>query len=216
MATTALIVEIIVIGAFALVWVSLFIIRFLGLDVSLISDWLIFHKDWSTGFVLASVVISYQLGWSVNQLSYFLARTTFNKTIRSRVFKDQYNNFDSIKATVYMQGSPFTVEKVKERLSVVRLTRSAFLNFLLISMGLFMLEKWQAGIVTLGITIILFIQAKDMYSLYCNQIFNAYKVIKLNEEKPNQVQGKNTSLKPLPVSKSRRTKREVEGSDSAR
>lgn len=214
MATTALIVEIIVIGAFALVWVLLFIIKFSGLDLSLISDWLILYKDWATAVVLASVVISYQLGWSVNQLSYFFARKTFNKTIRSRVFKEEYKNFNSIKATVYMQGSPFTVEKIKERLSVVRLTRSAFLNFLLISIALFTLEKWQVGIVTLVITIVLFIQANDMYSLYCNQIFDAYKVINLNQEKPNQIQVKNTGLKPL--SKSRRTKRAVDGGDSPR
>jgi hypothetical protein len=191
MATTALIVEIIVIGAFALVWVALFIIRFLGLDVSLISDWLVLYKDWSTGIVLASVVISYQLGWSVNQLSYFFARKTFNKTIKSRVFKDEYKNFDSIKATVYMQGSPF-VEKVKERLSVVRLTRSAFMNFLLISIGLFTLKQWQIGFVTLAVTIVLFIQANDMYFLYCNQIFNAYKVINPDKEKQHQIQSKKT------------------------
>lgn len=214
MATTALIVEIIVIGAFALVWVSLFIIRFLGLDISLMSEWLILYKDWSTAVVLASVVISYQLGWSVNQLSYFLARKTFNKTIRSRIFKEEHKNFESIKATVFMQGSPFTMEKIKERLSVVRLTRSAFLNFLLISIGLFTIEKWQVGIATLGITIVLFIQANDMYSLYCHQIFNAYKVINLKQENPNQSQGKNTALKPL--AKSRRTRRAVDSGDSPR
>ena len=190
MATTALIVEIIVIGAFALVWVALFIIKFSGLDVSLIPGWLVLYKDWSTGIVLASIVISYQLGWSVNQLSYFFARETFNKIIKARVFKDEFKNFDSIKAIVYMQGSPFVVEKVKERLSVVRLTRSAFINFLLISIGLFALEKWQMGFVTSAITIVLFIQANDMYSLYCNQIFNAYRVINPSKEKQHQIQSK--------------------------
>ena len=209
MATTALIVEIIVIGDFALVWVSLFIIKFLGLDISLISDWLILYKDWSTAIVLAFVVISYQLGWSVNQLSYFVARKTFNKTIKSRLFKEEHKSFDLIKATVFMQGSPFTIEKIKERLSVVRLTRSAFLNFSLISIGLFTIEKWQVGIVTLGITIVLFIQANDMYTLYCQQIFNAYKVINLKQESPNQSQEKHTDVKPL--SKSRRTQRAADG-----
>ncbi len=190
MATTSLIVEIIVIGVFALVWVALFIIKFFGLDVSLISDWLVLYKDWSTGVVLMSVAISYQLGWSVNQISYFFARKTFNKTIKLRVFKDEYKNFEAIKATVYMQGSSFVVEKIKERLSVVRLTRSAFMNFLLISIGLFALEKWQMGFVTLAVTIVLYIQANDMYSLYCNQIFNAYKVINPNKEKQHQIQSK--------------------------
>lgn len=195
MATTSLIVEIIVIGAFALVWVTLFIFKFFGLDVSLVSEWLVLYKDWSTVIALISIVVSYQLGWSVNQLSYFFARNTFNKTIKSRIFKDEYENFDSIKATVYMRGSPFAVEKVKERLSVVRLTRSAFMNFLLISIGLFTLEKWEAGFVTLGITIILFIQASDMYSLYCKQVFNSYKAINPNQEKQNQVQGKKVKAK---------------------
>jgi len=190
MATTALIVEIIVIGAFALIWVALFVIKFVGLDVSLISDWLVLYKDWSAGIVLASVVISYQLGWSVNQISYFFARKTFNKAIKLRVFKDDYKNFESIKATVYMQGSPFAVEKLKERLSVVRLTRSAFMNFLFISIGLFSLNKWQMGFVTLAITIIFFIQANDIYLLYCNQIFNAYKAINSSIENRHLSQSK--------------------------
>jgi hypothetical protein len=210
MATTALIVEILVIGAFALIWVALFVISIFGLDESLISDWVVLYKDWSTGIILMSIAVAYQLGWSVNQLSYFFARKTFNKTIRVKVFKDEHKNFDSIKNKVLMQGSSFVVEKIQERLSVVRLTRSAFLNFLLISIGLFALGKWQVGLATLGISIILFIQANDMYTLYCHQIFNAYKVINPNLEK----QGNNEDLKP--VSKSRRTKRAADGGDSAR
>lgn len=190
MATTALIVEIIVIGAFALIWVVLFTIKFIGLDISLLSDWLVLYKDWSTGVVLAAVVISYQLGWSVNQISYFFARKTFNKAIKLKVFKDEYKNFESIKATVYMQGSSFAVEKLKERLSVVRLTRSAFMNFLFISIALFTLNNWQMGLAALFLTIILFVQANDIYSLYCNQIFNAFKVIKSSNEKKHQIQGK--------------------------
>jgi len=163
MATTSLIVEIIVIGVFALVWVILFVFRFSGLDLSLIPQWLVVYKDWSTAIALIAIVISYQLGWSVNQLSYFIARHTFNKPIRLKVLQDQYQNFDSIKNTVYVKGSLFAVEKVKERLSVVRLTRSAFINFLLITLGLFTLEKWTVGFVAAGITYILFVQAKDIY-----------------------------------------------------
>ena len=212
MATTALIVEILVICSFALVWVSLFITKFFGLDASLVSAWLVLYKDWSTGIVLMSIAIAYQLGWSVNQLSYFFARKTFNKTIRVKVFKDEHKNFDSIKNKVLIQSSSFVVEKIHERLSVVRLTRSAFLNFLLISIGLFALEKWKVGLATLVISIILFAQANDIYSLYCNQIFNAYKVINLNLEKQNQ--GDNENLKP--VSKSHRTKRAADGGDSPR
>lgn len=195
LATTSLIVEIIVIGAFALVWVILFVFKFSGLDLSLIPEWLVAYKDWSTLVAFMSLVISYQLGWSVNQFSYFFARNTYNKTIKAKVFKNQYQNFDSIKSTVYMKGSSFAVEKVKERLSVVRLTRSAFMNFLLISIGLLLLEKWAAGFVTMGITLILFAQATDMYTLYCQQIFNSYKVIKSNEEKQKKVQGKNVKVK---------------------
>lgn len=201
MATTALIVEILVIGTFALVWVALFVIKIFGVDASLVSAWLVQYKDWSTGIILMSIAIAYQLGWSVNQLSYFFARNTFNKKIRMRVFKNKHENFDTIKNKVLMQGSSFVVEKILERLSVVRLTRSAFLNFLLISIALFTLGNWQLGLASLGISIILFVQANDIYSLYCKQIFNAYKVINSNSEK----QVDNENLKP--ASKSHRAKR---------
>ncbi|MBP8056848.1 MAG: hypothetical protein KA314_13505 [Chloroflexi bacterium] len=195
MATTALIVEMIVIGTFGLGWVALFAFKFFGLEMSDVSGWLVQYKDWSTGIVLIAIVVAYQLGWMVNQLSYFLARNTFNKPIKSKVFKDEVKNYDSIKTMVYMQGSPLIVEKVKERLSVVRLTRSAFVNFLLISIGLFVLEKWQAGLVALGITVVFFILARDMYSLYCNQVFNAYKVISVKQGKQFEDQIKSENLK---------------------
>jgi hypothetical protein len=82
MSTTALLVEIIVIGAFGLEWVAHFYFKALDLDVSMVSTWLTDYKDWSNGIVLLTLALSYQLGWSVNQLSYFLARNTFNKTIK--------------------------------------------------------------------------------------------------------------------------------------
>jgi hypothetical protein len=195
LATTSLIVEIIVIGVFALVWVMLFIFKFLGLDLSLIPEWLILYKDWSTVVALIMLIVSYQLGWLVNQLSYFIAGKTFNKPIKSFVFKDQYQNYDSIKTTVYMNGSSFAVEKVKERLSVVRLTRAAFINFLLISIALFWLNNKEMGYIAVGITIIMFVQALYIYYLYCQQIFNSYKVIKSNEEEQKKVQGKKVKTK---------------------
>jgi hypothetical protein len=195
MATTSHIVEIIVIGAFALVWVTLFIFRFSGLDISLVHQWLVAYKDWSNLATLIALIVSYQLGWSTNQLSYLLARNTFNKKIKSKVFQDQYPIFDSIKSTVYMEGSSFAVEKVKERLSVVRLTRSAFINFFLITFGLFTLGEWAAAIVTAAITYILFAQSKDMYNLYCQQIFNSYKVIESNKKKQKKESVKKTRTK---------------------
>jgi len=197
MATTALIVEIVVIGAFALMWIGLFVFKFFGLDVTIVSSWFSQYKDWSTGVVLMSIAISYQLGWSVNQFSYFVARKTFNKTIKKKVFKNEYENYDSIKATVFVKGSQFILDNIRERLSVVRLTRSAFINFLLISIGFFALENWYVGFVVLGITIILFIQANDIYTQYCNQIFNAYKVI--NQDNPKsekQLKDKSDKRKP--------------------
>ena len=178
MATTALIVEIIVIGAFALIWVALFVFKFFGLDITTVSGWLLQYKDWSTGAVLMAIAISYQLGWSVNQLSYFVARNTFNITIKKKIFKNEYENYNIIKAAVFIKGSTFILDNIRERLSVVRLTRSAFVNFLLISIGFFVLGNWQLGLVVLGVTIILFVQANDIYAQYCNQIYNAFKVIK--------------------------------------
>ncbi len=177
MSTTTLVAEVVVIGAFALVWVALFVFRFFGLDSATVSSWFTQYKDWSTGITLIAIAISYQLGWSVNQLSYFIARKTFNKMIKSKIFKNEYQNYDSIKTTVFMKGSPFMLDKIRERLSVVRLTRSACLNLLLISVGFFTLGQWYLGLIALGITVLFYIQANDIYTLYCRHIFNAYETI---------------------------------------
>ena len=100
------------------------------------------------------------------------------------------------KLTVFMKGSPFMLDKIRERLSVVRLTRSACVNFLLISIGLFALEKWYLGLVALGVTILLFLQANDIYTLYCRHIFNAHKVITQDSQNAEkQFKNKNNKSK---------------------
>jgi len=177
MSTTTLMAEVIVIGAFALIWVALFVFKLFGLDLATVSSWFSQYKDWSTAVTLIAVVVSYQLGWSINQLSYFIARKTFNKIIKSRIFKTQWQNYDAIKTAVFMRGSSFMLDKIRERLNVVRLTRSVCLNFLLISVGLFILGNWYLGLVTLGATVLFFIQACDIYAIYCRHILNAYAII---------------------------------------
>ena len=183
MATTALIVEMIIVGVFGLVWMGMLVFKLFNLDVSLIPDYLLLYKDWSTAVVLISIIVAYQLGWSLNQFSYFLGKRTFYNPVRLKVFKEDYKNFETIKATVLMQGSSYAIEKVKERLSAVRLTRSGAVNFFLISIGLFTYGQWLMGIIMAIVTIVFLLQAVDMYSTYCHQIFNSYKVINLEKKK---------------------------------
>jgi len=185
MATTALIVEILVVGVFGLIWVGLFVFKFFGLEVSTISNWLIQYKDWSTGAVLIFAAISYQLGWSINQFSYFVSRKKLNKSIRKKIFKENYDDYDLIKTTVFLKGTTPILDSIQERFSILRLTRSSSLNFLFISIGLFLLRQWGVGIVSLGISVVLLIQSNDIYAQYCSRILSTYKAI--NQENENKI-----------------------------
>lgn len=104
MATTSLVVEMIVIGVFALIWIILFAFKCFGLDIPTTLTWLSHYKDWATGIVVISIAIAYQLGWSVNRLGYLIARNTFNRTIRKNVFKNEYENYELIRTTVLMKA----------------------------------------------------------------------------------------------------------------
>lgn len=177
MATTALIVEIVVVGSFSLVWVFLFVFKFFGLDVTRVLIWLSLYKEWSTGVILVLAIVSYHLGWLINQVSYFITSWVFTTIIKSRVFKKDSQNYETIKATVFMKSAPFMLDSIREQYSVIRLARSAFVNCLLICIGLFTLDMWYLGLVALGISIIFFFLAYDMYTRYCTRLHYAYQVI---------------------------------------
>ena len=182
MAMTSFIVEIIVVGVFALIWVTIFVVRLSGLDIAVILDWFIQYKDWSTTITIFIMAIAYQLGWLVNQLGYFLGKKTFDKNIEKEVFTNQNESFHYIKTMVLAESSSFVVENIKERLSVIRLIRSALINFFFISFALFFIGRWELGIAGLTIVFILFLQEQNVYRRYCNQILNAYKIIKGKNE----------------------------------
>ncbi|MDJ0774186.1 MAG: hypothetical protein QNJ49_12310 [Mastigocoleus sp. MO_167.B18] len=177
MATTALIVEIIVVGIFSSIWLLLLVFKCYSLDPFSTLNWLSQYKDWSTFFLVIFLAVCYQLGWLINGLSYFISKRTFNKVIRDKILRCDAINYDLIRTTIFIKGSPFLLGKIREELSVVRLTRTATVNFLLISLMLFIYRSWILGTVVLLIFVFSFIQAYGAYKQYCGRIFSAYKVI---------------------------------------
>lgn len=181
MATTSLIAEIIVIGSFSLVWIMLFTFKFLGLDITALSDWFLTYKDWSTAILVALIVICYQLGWIINLVSSFIAGQTFGKRIMLRLFKGiavNDNEMEMIRATVQMKSSGYLQGRMREDLSVLRLSRSALINFFLIGVGFIMIGNLTGAFISLGIALISFLHAWYIYKRYYSRMLHAYQIIK--------------------------------------
>lgn len=177
MSTTALIVEILVIGCFSLIWIIINLLNIYNVTLQEFGQILIKYKDWSTALILFTIAVCYLLGWVMNLFSYFLMKKSLHKYIISKILKKDTPNYDKIKFRVFHEGSANVYNKIKEELSVVRLIRSASINFLLISISIFLYGKWDLGTVILLVSLICFLEYLLIYNRYVSRIYISYKII---------------------------------------
>lgn len=103
MATTAAIVEILVAGFLALIWLAMLIVSQANpVQVVKINGLFERYKDYNAVVLLGVLALSYQLGWIVNACTYWLGKV-YMVPLRRRVFGDSAKReiYDRIKAEVY-------------------------------------------------------------------------------------------------------------------
>ena len=128
MVTTALIVEIIVIGMSTLTWIVFFALAGLGLEFEHLKN---IDPAWAPLLGTAGIVLAYQIGWVVDYVVYqFYYYLRGVQKIKQDHIGD--NRWWEVNAAVHHRNSPATVATVRQSLSIVRITRTAVLNFILI------------------------------------------------------------------------------------
>ncbi|MDU9048602.1 MAG: hypothetical protein Q3M30_07105 [Candidatus Electrothrix sp. Rat3] len=167
MNTTSLIVEVLVGGFVALVWVFLIIIKAYGIDCTELDEFIVKYKDWSSVILFSIMAISYQLGWLMIHLSYLATHSTIIIPIRKIIFGDKHEDYRTIKNKVYCNSSSELMSGIEKDRSVIRLTRTGLLNFIIFSVVLVVYQLWWLSLTSLIISIICFMQLKAVYfSLY--------------------------------------------------
>jgi len=135
MATTSLIVEVLVIGMVALSAVLVFAT---GLANPATSQQLIriqgMIHDLSVPFAMPILAITYALGWIVNFVSERLFKILFQNRLRGSVFPDR-STYEDARITVLQRGSSELVHEVLIDRHIIRLGRAGVLNFGLLGIG---------------------------------------------------------------------------------
>ena len=179
MNTTSLIAEILVAGFFCLLWVILFSIAIYDIKFDEIKYLLDLLKDWSTTVLLISIAISYQLGWVILYVSNIVSHKIIMSTIRSNVFKEDEKNYNYIKNTVLAnEKSSLLIKNLDKDRSLIRLTRTGFINFLFIGIALAILKLWFASFICIIISLINIFELRVVYYSFYEKILHSYNLLK--------------------------------------
>ncbi|HEV7681509.1 MAG TPA: hypothetical protein VGO68_05270 [Pyrinomonadaceae bacterium] len=172
MATTSLVVELLIVGFFMVVWLVLWSVRLSLIDLEFLKQLSAFAQ--SLPGLMFITALSYQLGVAMNGISYTITKRFGPTHYRSQI--DPGVSFEAIKTKLLLEASQELNQVLTLRLSVVRLTRTGIVNFGLISAAMFSFggKIAMAGIVPLFIAAICAVGWRRAYRLYYGKVAYAY------------------------------------------
>lgn len=169
MATTSLVLEIVIMGAWAALWLSLLILRVSGASVGGLAAQAQLLKEWATPLILLLVAICYQLGSLVNTTGFVLIRALFGNKILAKNFPaDVCKSHRFAEAKVLQSGSADLIKGVYSSIPYMRLSRAAFLNFMLLGS---VVITFGGKLILLGLTFYLLSALSLMLSYRLEKIF---------------------------------------------
>jgi hypothetical protein len=135
-ATTGAIVEILVAGFLALIWLAMLLFSQADpVQIAQAASFFQRYKDYGALVLLGVLVLSYQLGWIVNACTYWLGKI-YMVPLRRKVFGNDAERqaYDRLKAELYAwPGSEKIIKVLDSHTAVDRITRAGGLNFLMLA-----------------------------------------------------------------------------------
>lgn len=182
MQTTALVVEILVIGLLSLLGIILVVLGLSEVQPQCILKILHELEAYMTIILVIVFAISYQLGWLVNSIAYYFAKLTYMKSVRRLVLGNRAGNYDLMRDKVYLEASDNAVAKVKERMSEVRIARTGVLNILIISIGCYLLNWIAYAVFLFTLSVFVAVSSRFAYKDYVKRIMYMYDELTLKEK----------------------------------
>jgi|GEM_PF-6059767 len=187
MTTTDFISEILVAGLWASAWIMLLIY---SLDSSLVHGLFSALSSGNVSGALSTVFVvafCYQIGWIVSGFSYHILDYLFGRRIKAKLLADYGVEFSGdslskeklwhrIKVSALSKSSDYFRSEIKQTRIIVRLSRTACLNFFCIGLSLLLHPTLRlylvSSIVFLVISILCFFQWKFRYLRYYRQLLS--------------------------------------------
>lgn len=177
MSTTAIIIEVLIIGFFAAIWVFLIGLRVSIIEIHSVKTLLAQVGGWATPLFFVAAILFYQLGLLVNLISHKITKLFSQKDLRDQIIAGK--DYEYVRATVFQNGSAELLRDLVLYLSFVRLARSGILNFLLIAVVMF---SFGGTVASIGVVPLLFSIGcvplwRAMYRTYYRRMRFAYYVM---------------------------------------
>ena len=177
MTTTTIIVEMLMIGFFAGIWVILACLRFSLVEVVSIKAFLSQAGPWSTSLFFVAAIVLYQFGLLMNLISHKLTRPFGQKSLRDNIVPGK--SYEFVRATVFQRGSDEIMRDIVLYLSFVRIARAGIVNFFLIAVLLFSFgaRARPFAMIALSLSIGCMPLWRSMFRTYYRRIGFAYSVV---------------------------------------
>ena len=138
MSTTTLLVEMLIAGALADIWIILILFRIFSIDLTATLNTLLDMKGF---LIIPFAAITYGIGIAINKLAELITLDFWNKKYRNPMFKKKLPNNNNeepgkIIGYVFRYGSDDIIDGLKKNLHLIRVSRSSALNFLFIAVAI--------------------------------------------------------------------------------
>ena len=176
MTTTAIFVEIVIIGLFGVVWIILLLTRLSILNLTALASVARNAPDWSTLILVGIGAIAYQVGSLINTLCYGLMERVAGTRLRNSILKEDQH---VVRATLFSQGSSELIAELNSHLTYIRLSRAAIFNFLLLGITLltFGTRFWKIAVLSLLISFGSYCLWRIIFVFHHQEQLAAYEVV---------------------------------------
>jgi hypothetical protein len=128
MATTALIVEVLVVGVMALIWIVGTLALLVPVPAEGVHTFMSFIRDFIPLLLLPVLAVTYTAGWLVNFFTERALKWLFEERLRDQEFGDKPGQYELVRITVLQRASSDLTNELLLDRHIVRLARGAALN----------------------------------------------------------------------------------------
>jgi hypothetical protein len=179
MATTAIFIEILIIGVFSLVWLTLLLARLNFFPPNTFFTSLMQYKDWSAPILVSVFALTYLLGMVMNTVSYIFAMHVLKgQKLKESIFQGDEPGI--VWATVLQKASAKVMEEISLNFAFVRVYRAAMCNFFLLGLTCFLYGSrffWQ-GVLCLLVSVMFYPLWRKVFVIYYEDIKAANEAFK--------------------------------------
>jgi hypothetical protein len=190
MTTTAIIVEMVVIGYTSFIWItlfSLFLLNLFGINVPDIgSYWKNDNKELIQFLIIPVTALAYLAGWLIDYFSYrFFYSVLAIGIIQKRTYVDNGKWWD-VYDRVLLSGNEMLQADLKQDLAVVKFTRAGVINFVFIGITIWLVLPNVAftitiSVVCMGIAYLCHLTSDNKSRHWYSKIANAYEKLRIKK-----------------------------------